>query len=142
MARRRAGRGFTPLELEMMKVLWSAGPSTVVAVRERLPGRLRLAYTTVQTMLNVLDRKGKVKRTLKGRAFEYTPVVSRKKAIRAAMRDLIDRLFGGSPETLVMSLVESRHLTPEKLARLTRLARHASEVSGPSPRNEAPHGDS
>ncbi|MHB8653796.1 MAG: BlaI/MecI/CopY family transcriptional regulator [Terriglobia bacterium] len=142
MARRRAGRGFTPLELEMMKVLWSAGPSTVVAVRERLPGRLRLAYTTVQTMLNVLDRKGKVKRTLKGRAFEYTPVVSRKKAIRAAMRDLIDRLFGGSPETLVMSLVESRHLTPEKLARLTRLARQASEVSGPSPRKEAPHGDS
>ncbi len=148
MARRQAGRGFTPLELEIMKVLWSAGPSTVETVREKLPGDPRLAYTTVQTMLNVLHRKGKVKRALKGRAYEYMPVVSRKKAIRAAMRDLIDRLFGGSTESLVMSLVENRHLTPKKLAELTRLVRQAA---GPVPlrgtgagapdEKEAPHGD-
>ena len=121
MAGRRAGRGLTPLELEIMQALWSAGPSTVDDVRARLPGHLRLAYTTVQTMLNVLHRKGKVKRALKGRAFEYTPTVSRKKAISAAMHELIDRVFGGSPESLVISLVEGRHLTPEKLAKLTRL---------------------
>ncbi len=138
MAKRQAGRGFTRLELEIMKVLWSEGPSTVEGVREKLPGDPRLAYTTVQTMLNVLHRKGKVKRALKGRAYEYVPVVSRKKAIRAAMRDLIDRLFGGSTESLVMSLVENRHLTPEKLAALTRLARQAA---GEPDGKETPHGN-
>lgn len=138
MAKRQAGRGFTPLELEIMKVLWGAGPCTVEAVREKLPGAPKLAYTTVQTMLNVLHRKGKVKRALKGRAFEYAPVVSRKKATRAAMRDLIDRLFGGSTESLVMSLVENRHLTPEKLAELTRLVRQAA---GAPDEKETPHGN-
>jgi len=139
MARRQPGRGFTPLELEIMKVLWGAGPSTVEAVREKLSGEPKLAYTTVQTMLNVLHRKGKVKRALKRRAYEYAPVVSRKKALRAATRDLIDRMFGGSTESLVMSLVENRHLSPEKLAKLTRLV---SRAAGAPDEKETPHGNS
>jgi BlaI family penicillinase repressor len=85
----------------------------------------------VQTMLNVLHRKGKVKRSLKGRAFEYTPLVSRQKAIRATLHDLIDRLFGGSAEGLVMSLLESRDLTPGKLARLNRLIEQAAKQASP-----------
>jgi BlaI family transcriptional regulator, penicillinase repressor len=121
MERKRVVRPLTPLELEIMKVLWDLGSANVQAVQAKLPGEPKLAYTTVQTMLNVLHRKGKVKRALKGRAYEYTPLVSRQKAIRATLHDLIDRLFGGSAEGLVMSLVESRHLTPEKLARLNRL---------------------
>lgn len=121
MGRKRKSRQLTPLELEIMKVLWAASPATVQAVQQALPGEPRLAYTTVQTMLNVLFRKGKVKRTLRGRAFEYRPAVSREKAAGVAIRDIIDRLFGGSAESLVMSLVENRHLAPEKLARLTTL---------------------
>jgi BlaI family transcriptional regulator, penicillinase repressor len=119
MGRKRNTRQFTPLELEIMKILWQTGPVTVQAVQERLPGEL--AYTTVQTMLNVLHRKGKVRRALKGRAYEYEPSVSREKAVRSALRDVISRLFGGSAESLVMSLVASRDLTPEKLAELHRL---------------------
>jgi BlaI family transcriptional regulator, penicillinase repressor len=119
MGRKRNTRQFTPLELEIMKILWQTGHVTVQAVQERLPGEL--AYTTVQTMLNVLHRKGKVRRALKGRAYEYEPSVSREKAVRSALRDVINRLFGGSAESLVMSLVASRDLTPEKLAELYRL---------------------
>lgn len=118
---RRKRQEFTPLELEIMKVLWAGGPATVAGVQEALPGEPRLAYTTVQTMLNILHRKGKVKRALKGRAFEYAPAVSRQRAARAAVRDIIDRLFGGSAESLVMSLVEQRHLTRARLAELNRL---------------------
>jgi predicted transcriptional regulator len=118
---------FTPLELEIMNVLWARGPATVAAVRESLPGPQRLAYTTVQTMLNILHRKRKVKRTLKGRAFEYAPAVSRQRAATTAVRDIIDRLFGGSAESLVMSLIEQRHLTPAKLARLNRLVAEVKE---------------
>jgi len=80
MERRHRIHQLTPLELEIMKVLWETGPATVQAVQERLPGERPLAYTTVQTMLNVLLRKGKVRRALKGKAYEYEPKLSRKKA--------------------------------------------------------------
>ena len=116
----RNPEGLTPLELEIMKVLWREGPGGVQAVRDALSPRRKLAYTTVQTMLNVLWKKGRVRRTLKDRAYVYHPVLTRRRALRQAVGDMVDRLFGGSAESLVVSLVESRHLTPEALARLTR----------------------
>ena len=109
----------TPLELEIMHVLWEQGPANVQSVQQEL--KRPLAYTTVQTMLNILHRKGKVKRALKDRAYFYTPVVSRSHVTRQHIGDIIDRLFGGSAESLVMSLVETKHLTPKKLARLQQL---------------------
>ena len=109
----------TPLELEIMHVLWNEGPSNVQTVQQQL--ERELAYTTVQTMLNILHRKGKVKRTLKDRAYFYQPVVSRSHVVGNHVSDLIERLFGGSAESLVMSLVETKHLTPKKLAQLQKL---------------------
>ena len=118
MSRPKAEK-LTPLELEIMHVLWEEGPANVQSVQQKL--KRPLAYTTVQTMLNILHRKGKVKRTLKERAYFYTPAVSRSHVTRQHIGDIIDRLFGGSAESLVMSLVETKHLTPEKLARLQKL---------------------
>jgi BlaI family transcriptional regulator, penicillinase repressor len=138
MGRDPKPRPLTRLELEIMKALWEGGPGKVEAVRERLPAEPRLAYTTVQTMLNVLFRKGKVKRKLAGRAYEYRPAVSRAKAARVAIRDLIDRLFGGSAESLVMNLVETRELTPEKLSRLNRILKESDSARR---EREARHGD-
>jgi predicted transcriptional regulator len=103
-----------------MQVLWENGASTVQAVQEKLPGE-SLAYTTVQTMLNVLQRKGKVKRRLVGKAYEYRAVLSRERALRDAAGDLLDRMFGGSVDALLMSLVKSRQIDTEKLAKLRRL---------------------
>jgi BlaI family transcriptional regulator, penicillinase repressor len=118
---RKTAKPLTPLELEIMKVLWETGPAAVQTVQERLaPGRT-LAYNTVQTMLNVLLRKGKVRRESRGRAFLYEPVVSRTQASRQAVSDLVHRMFDGSAESLVLSLVEARQLTPEKLAELSAL---------------------
>ena len=116
----RSRAQLTPLELHIMKALWKSGPSTVQAVQERLPGE-RLAYTTVQTMLNILQRKGRVKRRLVGKAYEYRAVLSRDKAVREALRDMLDRMFGGSVEALLMTLVKSRQLDADKLERLQRL---------------------
>jgi BlaI family transcriptional regulator, penicillinase repressor len=109
----------TPLELEIMHVLWNEGASNVQTVQQHLDREL--AYTTVQTMLNILHRKGKVKRALKERAYFYSPVVSRSHVVGNHVSDLIERLFGGSAESLVMSLVETKHLTPKKLAQLQKL---------------------
>jgi predicted transcriptional regulator len=121
MAGRRGGSGsaaagMTPLELKIMQVLWRIGPCQVQAVQEELEGGL--AYTTVQTMLNVLHKKGRVTRRLRGRAYEYRAVVSEEKTLGKAVADLVDRMFGGSPEELVMSLVKSRQLDAGRLARL------------------------
>ena len=117
--RKKTSPTLTPLELEIMKVLWSLRSGNVQAVQEALPGE-RLAYTTVQTMLNVLQAKGKAKRVLKDRAYVYTPAVTRVQAVSSTMRDLIDRMFGGSAEALVMGLLESKQITPAKLAELQR----------------------
>jgi predicted transcriptional regulator len=80
-----------------------------------------LAYTTVQTMLNILHRKGKVKRALKDRAYFYRPAVSHKQIVSQTITDMVERLFGGSAESLVMSLVETKHLSAERLARLNKM---------------------
>src|SRR2546421_566824 len=109
----------TPLELEIMNVLWQQGAANVQAVQQALPREL--AYTTVQTMLNILHRKGKVRRTLRARAYFSQPAVSRARALRQSLGDMLERWFGGSAESLVMSLVEEKHLTPATLARLNRL---------------------
>jgi predicted transcriptional regulator len=130
MARKRTSDQLTPLELEIMKVLWDTGPATVQTVQQQLPPERRLAYTTVQTMLNVLHRKGKVKRTLKDRAYRYRPAVKRLQAVRQTLGDVIDRMFGGSTESLVLSLVETRHLRPEQLVELTRLVTEAQLEDG------------
>ena len=124
---RKTSDPLTPLELEIMKVLWETGPAATQTVQERLAPERKLAYNTVQTMLNVLHRKGKVRRELAGRAFLYEPVVSRAQAARQALGDLVSRMFEGSAESLVLSLVETHQLTPEKLAELSTLVEKSEE---------------
>jgi predicted transcriptional regulator len=108
----------TKLELQIMQVIWKRGASTVSAVQEGL--EQDLAYTTVQTMLNILLRKGKLKRELQGRAFTYSATVTEAKVSTHAVRDLVDRMFGGSSEELVMSLIKSRQIDPKKIAELSK----------------------
>src|SRR5687768_13054763 len=95
----RPSHRLTPLELEIMKVLWTESPANVQSVRERLAAERGLAYNTVQTMLNVLHRKGRVTRQLVGRAYEYAPAVSRGQAARHAIADLVHRMFDDSAES-------------------------------------------
>ena len=116
---RRKSEQMTPLELEIMQVLWETGPANVQTVQKEL--KRELAYTTVQTMLTVLHRKKKVKRVLKDKAYIYKPAVTQSKFTGHAVREFIDRLFGGSAEGLVVSLIQEKHLTPERLAALHEL---------------------
>lgn len=125
--RKKGTHALTPLELLIMKVLWREGPSNVLAVQKNLSSDTDLAYTTVQTMLNVLHRKGRVRRKLKGRAYEYRAVVSKEKAVGQAVRDLVERMFGGSSEELVMSLIKDRQIDPERIAYLTKMLAELEE---------------
>jgi BlaI family penicillinase repressor len=110
--------GLTKLELKIMQVIWRRGSSTVSAVQGELEPSL--AYTTVQTMLNILERKGKLTRELDGRAYVYSAKVTEEKALGQGVRDLIDRMFGGSSEDLVMSLLKNGQIDAKKLAELTK----------------------
>lgn len=110
--------GLTRLELQIMQVIWRRGASNVGEVQEGL--EQQLAYTTVQTMLNILHRKGKLRRKLRGRAYEYSAAVTEDRALSHALRDMVDRMFGGSSEELVMSLIKSRQLDAKKIAELSR----------------------
>ena len=118
---RNPPRQLTRLELQIMNVLWDLGPATVQEVKKKLDAKPKLAYTTVQTMLNVLLRKGRVARTLEGKAYRYRAVLSRTKAVTQSLNDLVDRLFGGSVEALAMNLLDHRGLDRSKLERLNSL---------------------
>jgi predicted transcriptional regulator len=120
VGRKKGTNALTPLELQIMQVLWSEGPSNVQHVQKTLLPNTELAYNTVQTMLNVLHRKGRVGRSLEGRAFVYSPVASKETVLGQAVRDLVERMFGGSSEELVMSLVKSRQVDLERIADLSR----------------------
>jgi predicted transcriptional regulator len=115
---KRDKAGLTKLELELMQVIWRLGASTVGDVQQGL--KQELAYTTVQTMLNILERKGKLRRELQGRAYVYSATVTEAKASSHAVRDLVERMFGGSSEELVMSLIQSKQIDAKKLAALTK----------------------
>jgi len=108
----------TPLERRIMRVLWEDGAGNVQKVLQGLTGEPQLAYTTIQTTLNVLQRKGRVKRKLVGRAFEYSAAVSQEAADSHAIKDVLHKVFRGSVDDLLLSLVRSKHLNAEKLAAL------------------------
>ncbi len=129
---RPAKSTLTKLELQIMQALWKLGPASVASVQDAL--HQDLAYTTVQTMLNILERKGKLKRKLIGRAYQYTATVSEENASGHALRDLIDRMFSGSSEELVMSLLKTRQIDAKTIARLTR---RLEEQETPSARASA-----
>lgn len=108
----------TKLELKIMQVIWRRGSSTVSDVQGELDPPL--AYTTVQTMLNILERKGKLSRALEGRAYVYSARLTEDKAVSQALKDLVERIFGGSSEELVMSLLKTRQIDAQSLARLSK----------------------
>jgi len=101
-----------------MRVLWDDGAGNVQKVLQGLTGEPQLAYTTVQTTLNVLQRKGKVKRKLVGRAYEYCAIVSQEAADSHAIKDVLQKVFRGSVDDLLLSLVRSKNLDAKKLEEL------------------------
>ena len=109
---------FTPRELDIMGALWTDGPSTVAEVREALEDEL--AYNTVLTMLKIMEGKGYVTPSREGRADRYTPEVERVAAGESALGRVTEQLFGGSPEELLLRLVDSG-LDSDELRRMRDL---------------------
>ena len=120
---RKKNPTLTTQELALMKVVWERGPSTVRDVYEALLEDRHIAYTTVMTMMNVLERKGHVRKEAEGRSYRYHPVRPRGQVVGSMVREFVDRVFGGSAEPLLLHLVEDRHLTADELDKLARRIR-------------------
>jgi len=110
---------FTDRELDVMNVLWDTGTATVQEVRDRLSDEL--AYTTVLTILQILEKKGHVEHREEGRAYRYEPLVERSQAAQSALGRLIRGVYRGSPEMLMTQLVADRRLTDKELVRIRKL---------------------
>jgi BlaI family penicillinase repressor len=93
-----------PLELECLKALWGIGEGTVRDVRHFLVGNRRLAYTTVMTVLDRLEKRGGVSRRKQGRSFVYVPKLSQEELRKFAVKELVDRFFEGSEDSLARFL--------------------------------------
>ena len=115
----------TNQELEIMKVVWDRESATVRHVYETLLKKRKIAYTTVMTMMKVLEQKGHLKKSRRQKAHIYTPAKPRKQMIRTMVRDFVDRVFNGSAEPLLVHLVEDKRLSEEELAGIARLLKNA-----------------
>jgi predicted transcriptional regulator len=117
---RQKSASLTDAELRLMEVLWTRGSATVSDVMDGLPKRVPLAYSTVLTTLRILEVKGYLTHTKEGRAFVYRPAIGRDQVREKAVTHLIRRFFEGSPELLMLNLVEGRKVAPAELQRIRR----------------------
>jgi predicted transcriptional regulator len=111
----------TPAELEILRVLWEHGPSTVRTVHERLERDRPTGYTTVLKLLQIMTDKGLVRRDEAARAHVYAPRAPEDQTQRQLVRDLLDRAFGGSATKLVMHALSARKASRQELARIREL---------------------
>ncbi|HET7212170.1 MAG TPA: BlaI/MecI/CopY family transcriptional regulator [Terriglobia bacterium] len=119
---RTPSRTLTGQELEIMKVVWDLRQATVRDVYEKLREQRPIAYTTVMTMMNILEQKAFLKkRPAEGRAYIYQSARPRKQVIRSMVREFVDRVFNGSAEPLVVHLVEDRRLSERELREIARM---------------------
>lgn len=115
------------LELQILSVLWQRGPLPVRAIRESLPDGKDRAYTTVLTLLQILEKKGFVGHTVQGPAHVYHPLVTRRQVLRPLMHDLLEKVFGGSPAEAVQCLLDSSLVDEEELTEIRKAVQLASQ---------------
>ncbi len=113
----------TAAELEMMNVIWRIGPCTVAQVLERIQPQRELAYTSVSTIVRILEQKGYVSSEREGRGHLYAAAVSKESYQARSLKHLLSNVFDGAPSLLVRHLLDSKALTAEELAEIKAMLR-------------------
>jgi predicted transcriptional regulator len=111
----------TDAELEIMHVVWELDGGTVRQVHQILNQQRSLAYTTVMTMMNILEEKGHLTRRKEGRAYRYQPVRPKSQVISGMLDDFVGRVFEGSAAPLVVSLVKDKKISKKDLDEIARM---------------------
>jgi predicted transcriptional regulator len=121
---RPPAKDLTQRELELMHVFWNRGLSTAAEIRDQLAVEGRnLAYTTVATLIRILTEKGCLEQTNAERPFQYRPLRSFEEVSRSILGDLVERVFHGSREQLLVRLLAERRLTAKERAVLEAVLR-------------------
>ena len=118
---RKAASTLTPQELAIMKVVWRLEKATVRDVADALNEQRRVAYTTVMTMMRILEEKGYLRKTVAERAHVYRPVKPRHQVVGAMVRDFVDRVFDGASDALLVHLARDNRLTEKQRQIVKRL---------------------
>ncbi|MBC8231552.1 BlaI/MecI/CopY family transcriptional regulator [bacterium] len=105
-------------ELQIMKIIWESGQATVRDIYETLLKKERIAYTTVSTMVNSLEEKGFLRHDVDGRTYIYKPLVAQEEVSQGMLQDLLERLFDGSTEMLLNTLIKVKNLNQDDLEQL------------------------
>jgi predicted transcriptional regulator len=122
---RTKSRTLTEQELEIMKVVWELPTATVRDVYEALLRRRKIAYTTVMTMMNILEEKGYLKKRAGDKAYRYRPARRKTKVIKEMVQDFLRRVFNGSAQPLLVQLVRDGRLSEKDLEEITRQIKEA-----------------
>ena len=117
----------TPHELAIMKIVWRLERATVRDVYEALRATREIAYTTVMTMMKVLEDKGYVEKTARDRAHVYTPAKPRHQVIGAMVRDFVDRVFDGASGSLLLHLAKDTRMTAKQRHAVQRIIKEMDE---------------
>ena len=120
---RPRSKTLTGQELEIMKIVWERERATVRDVYEALLEKRKVAYTTVMTMMKILEQKRYLKKSQEERAYVYRAAQPKRQVIGAMVRDFINRVFNGSAEPLLVHLVEEHHLSQKDLEEIAKLRR-------------------
>ena len=118
---RQGSKTLTEHELEIMKVVWQHHEATVRQVYEALLQHKQVAYTTVSTMMNILEGKGYLEKRPDGRAYCYRPTEPQQKVVSTLVGDFLDRVFDGSARPLLLSLIEDRKVSARDLDEIAHL---------------------
>jgi len=136
---RRKGNTLTELELELMNVLWRKGRASVNDIREALAEERPLAYTSISTMMGILEKKGYVTHDTVGRTYVYAPLVERTRAQRSLIQNLLHRVFHGSPALLMLNIIASEDISSSELDHVQRaIDRRKREMAEDEPESESP----
>ena len=111
----------TDQELEIMKIVWQRDSATVRDVYEELLTRRKIAYTTVMTMMGILEQKGHLKKSSDERAYVYTPTQPQREVVSKMVHDFVKRVFNGSAKPLLVHLVENKTISKDELDEISKL---------------------
>ena len=117
----------TTQELAIMKVVWRLGTATVRDVYEDLLETRRIAYTTVMTMMNILETKGYLKKEKADRAYRYRPAHAERAVITSMVHEFVNRVFDGASRPLLLHLVKDSRLTDKERRELMGLIKNAGD---------------
>ncbi len=127
---RPASKHPTELELEILKVLWRDGASTVRHVRKELKGFRKLAHTSVITIMNIMVNKGYLKRTREGKSYFFETTVREEETKGGILGDIVRRTFDGSASALVLNLIRTGDIDRPELSRLRKIIDDETEGEG------------